>query len=37
MILHLPGFDHTLLTYSLGGRDMTLSDVYGRVVRDLLA
>jgi hypothetical protein len=36
-ILHLLGFDHTLLTYSHGGRDMRLSDVHGRVVRDLLA
>jgi hypothetical protein len=36
-ILHLLGFDHTLLTYFHGGRDMRLTDVSGRVVRDLLA
>ncbi len=36
-ILHLLGFDHTLLTYFHGGRDMRLTDVHGRVVRDLLA
>jgi hypothetical protein len=35
-ILHLLGFDHTLLTYFHGGRDMRLTDVEGRVVRDLL-
>ena len=31
-ILHLLGFDHTLLTYFHGGRDMRLTDVSGRVV-----
>jgi hypothetical protein len=36
-ILHLLGFDHTLLTYFHGGRDMRLTDVHGRVVRELLA
>ena len=36
-VLHLLGFDHTLLTYFHGGRDMRLTDVEGRVVRDLLA
>ncbi len=36
-ILHLLGFDHTLLTYFHGGRDMRLTDVEGRVVRDLIA
>jgi hypothetical protein len=36
-ILHLLGFDHTLLTYFHSGRDMRLTDVEGRVVRDLLA
>jgi hypothetical protein len=36
-ILHLLGFDHTLLTYFHGGRDMRLTDVQGRVVQDLLA
>jgi len=36
-ILHLLGFDHTLLTYFHGGRDMRLTDVSGQVVKDLLA
>jgi hypothetical protein len=36
-ILHLLGFDHTLLTYFHGGRDMRLTDVEGRVVRELVA
>ena len=36
-ILHLLGFDHRLLTYFHGGRDMRLTDVHGRVVQDLLA
>jgi uncharacterized protein (DUF1501 family) len=36
-ILHLLGFDHTLLTYFHGGRDMRLTDVHGHVVRGLLA
>ena len=36
-ILHLMGFDHTLLTYFHGGRDMRLTDVEGRVVRELVA
>jgi hypothetical protein len=36
-ILHLMGLDHTLLTYFHGGRDLRLTDVSGRVVRELLA
>jgi hypothetical protein len=36
-ILHLLGFDHTRLTYRHGGRDYRLTDVYGNVVRDILA
>ena len=36
-ILHLLGFDHERLTYHHGGRDYRLTDVYGEVVRDLLA
>jgi uncharacterized protein (DUF1501 family) len=31
-ILHRLGFDHTLLTYFHGGRNMRLTDVAGRVV-----
>jgi hypothetical protein len=36
-ILHLMGFDHEKLTYRYAGRDFRLTDVHGRVVRDLLA
>jgi hypothetical protein len=36
-LLHLLGIDHERLTYRHGGRDFRLTDVYGRVVRDLLA
>jgi hypothetical protein len=35
--LHLMGLDHTLLTYFHGGRDLRLTDVSGRVVKELLA
>lgn len=35
-ILHLLGLDHTRLTYRFGGRDMRLTDVYGKVVNDIL-
>ena len=36
-ILHLIGLDHERLTYRFGGRDFRLTDVYGNVVRDILA
>ena len=36
-MLHLLGFDHTKLTYRYAGRDFRLTDVSGRVVRELLA
>jgi hypothetical protein len=36
-MLHLLGVDHTRLTYRFGGRDMRLTDVYGEVVRPILA
>jgi len=36
-ILHLLGFDHEKLTYRSQGRDFRLTDVYGTVVRKLLA
>jgi hypothetical protein len=36
-ILHLLGLDHERLTYHHGGRDYRLTDLYGEVVRDLLA
>lgn len=35
-ILHLLGFDHTRLTYRHAGRDFRLTDVRGRVVREIL-
>jgi hypothetical protein len=36
-VLHLLGFDHTKLTYRYAGRDFRLTDVYGKVVKELLA
>ncbi len=36
-ILHLLGLDHTRLTYRHAGRDYRLTDVHGRVVREILA
>ncbi len=36
-ILHLLGFDHTRLTYRHAGRDYRLTDVHGRVVKELLS
>ena len=31
------GFDHTKLTYRYAGRDFRLTDVYGNVVKELIA
>jgi membrane-anchored protein YejM (alkaline phosphatase superfamily) len=36
-MLHLLGIDHKRLTYRFSGRDMRLTDVYGEVVKDILA
>ena len=36
-ILHLLGLDHKRLTFRFGGRDMRLTDVHGRVMREWLA
>ena len=36
-ILHLLGFDHETFTYRYAGRDFRLTDVHGRVVREILA
>ncbi|MCB9884164.1 MAG: DUF1501 domain-containing protein [Planctomycetes bacterium] len=36
-MLHLLGFDHEQLTWRFQGRDFRLTDVAGRVVRELLA
>ena len=35
-ILHLLGFDHEQLTYRYAGRDFRLTDVHGKVVKELL-
>ena len=35
-MLHLFGIDHERLTYRFSGRDMRLTDVHGRVVREIL-
>jgi hypothetical protein len=36
-ILYLMGIDHTKLTYRFQGRDFRLTDVYGNIVKKLLA
>ncbi len=36
-MLHLLGLDHERLTYRYAGRDFRLTDVYGRVVHEILA
>ena len=36
-MLHLMGFDHERLTFRYAGRDFRLTDVYGRVVREVVA
>ena len=36
-IMHLLGFDHEKLTYRFQGRDYRLTDVFGKVVKDILA
>ncbi len=35
-ILHLLGIDHTQLTYRHAGRDFRLTDVHGKLIRDIL-
>ena len=35
-ILHLLGLDHERLTYRYAGRDFRLTDVHGRVIREIL-
>ncbi len=35
-ILHLAGLDHERLTYRYSGRDLRLTDVHGRVVREII-
>lgn len=36
-ILHQLGLDHEQLTFRFGGRDVSLTDVHGRVVNEILA
>ena len=36
-ILHLLGLDHTRLTYKYNGRNFRLTDVYGEVIKKILA
>ena len=36
-ILHILGLDHEKLTYRCAGRDFRLTDVYGEVVKEILA
>jgi hypothetical protein len=36
-LLHLLGFDHEKFTYRYAGRDFRLTDVHGRIVRELIA
>ena len=36
-ILNQLGLDHTKLTFRYSGRDMRLTDVYGNVVKEILA
>jgi hypothetical protein len=36
-LLHCLGFDHTKLTFRFQGRDYRLTDVHGKVVKEILA
>ncbi len=36
-VLHLLGLDHQKLTYRYGGRDYSLTDIHGRVVKEVMA
>ncbi len=36
-VLHLLGLDHTKLTFRYSGRDFRLTDVHGRVVKEILS
>ena len=36
-LLHLMGLDHERLTYRYAGRDFRLTDVEGRVVKEIMA
>jgi len=36
-VLHLLGIDHEQLTYRYSGRDYRLTDVFGKVVHEIVA
>ena len=36
-VLHLMGIDHEKLTFQYGGRNLRLTDVHGRVWKDIIA
>lgn len=36
-LLHLMGLDHTKLTYFYSGRHFRVTDVHGKVVKEILA
>ena len=36
-VLHLMGMDHEELTYRYAGRDVSLTDVHGRILSDIIA
>jgi hypothetical protein len=36
-VLHLLGLDHQKLTFRYGGRDYSLTDIHGRVVKEVMA
>ena len=36
-VLHLLGIDHERLTYRYSGRDFRLTDVHGRVVKEIVS
>lgn len=36
-LLYLLGIDHERLTYRYGGRDFRLTDIHGRIIRDIVA
>ena len=36
-LLHLLGFDHTRLTFRFQGRDYRLTDVHGKLVKEIMA
>ena len=35
-VLHQMGLDHEKLVFRFGGRDVSLTDVHGRVIQELL-